>query len=360
MLEIFKNKARKICIIRIIALVVIFIIICAVMGTSLLYFITGPEKISKVEKYSGLEDLEDLEGKYVSYDAKCVLLQFAEHTTLYEDTGNETVNGGNYLVYDDEKQIFFGVYLSKSKEEKVFDLIDESWKWLYEEIEDISFSIPVKGTWTLISGKLLEYYKDTITEYFGSDLLDMASAYYIDSSMVGAHSKTTIYIFLAVLAADILLVIYTFIQMLNGSYDKHIKKYISDNPQTSLATIESDFTRAHAYLKSKTWVGQRFTIYMKGIHAYIFSNKDIVWAYYYKRTGRYAVSEIRTYTMSKKLISVSMSEANAMEALKNYNEEQLHMVVGYSKDFEAMFNKNFNEFLNMKYNPYMQEQNTLF
>lgn len=39
------------------------------------------------------------------------------------------------------------------------------------------------------------------------------------------------------------------------------------------------------------------------------------------------------------------------KALKFYGEEQPQMVIGYSKELETCYQKNYDQFLNIKYNP---------
>ena len=60
---------------------------------------------------------------------------------------------------------------------------------------------------------------------------------------------------------------------------------------------------------------------------------------------------MRLYTAEKKLHHISLTEKNTQDALKIYLEEQPHMVIGYSKELEKLYNKKFNEFLDLKYNP---------
>ena len=117
----------------------------------------------------------------------------------------------------------------------------------------------------------------------------------------------------------------------------------------TMGTI-TDFAQAHPIGKN-AWVGRKWTVYVEGPKANILANRDLVWGYYFKQTGKYSVSQLRVFNMAKKMISINLSEDEAHEALKYYAEEQPHMIVGYTKELETSFQKNFTEFLNLKYNP---------
>ena len=117
--------------------------------------------------------------------------------------------------------------------------------------------------------------------------------------------------------------------------------------------IEEDFNCAHL-ISSDVWIGKKWTIYMQGNKAYILTNSDLIWGYYYSRTGRYNVSEMRLFTKDRTQHGISLSEKHTQEALKIYVDEQAQMVVGYSKDLEKMYNKDFNGFLELRYNPVMR------
>ena len=64
-----------------------------------------------------------------------------------------------------------------------------------------------------------------------------------------------------------------------------------------------------------------------------------------------SASQMRLFTTAKKMFSINLSEAETQEALKFYGEEQPHMVIGYSKELETCYQKNYEQFLNLKYNP---------
>ncbi|MDE6960721.1 MAG: hypothetical protein K2P27_07655 [Lachnospiraceae bacterium] len=67
------------------------------------------------------------------------------------------------------------------------------------------------------------------------------------------------------------------------------------------------------------------------------------------------MSQMQLYTADKKSIYISLSESLTKDALRYYGEEQPHMIVGYSAELEQAYRKNFQAFLDLKYNPVMKE-----
>ena len=142
--------------------------------------------------------------------------------------------------------------------------------------------------------------------------------------------------------------------LFSDSYSKSIQQYLQRDSSVSMAAIEQDFHQARL-IGSEVWVGKRWTIYMQGNKARILANKDLVWGYYFRRTGRNSVSEMRLFTKEKDRFGINLSEGNTQAALRIYGEEQPHMVIGYSGELEKMYNKDFNGFLELKYNPAARE-----
>lgn len=342
MLEILKKKSSKSAFIRIIISIVVIIGCLLITKLSVIDFIKGGTPLT------GDFDPAALDGKYVSFDAKYLVEEYVEHTSTNTDTNKTTTTGNSYIVYDYDDDIYFGIYLPYSDQGTAYKLIDESWEWMDGTIDDVSTSIPVKGTWTELTGELLTYYNETAALLFESEDLDFVLPYYIDSDSINGVTFSTFYIFMVVFLLAVVYLIYTVARFLGGSYDKAIKKYLTDNPSISLANIEADFMAATVVDDIR--IGKNWTIYMTGTHANIFSNRDIVWAYYYKRTGRNAVSQINAFTIQKAAITIPVSESCANQILDLYAAGQPHMVTGFSTDLEKTYKKDFPAFLNMKYN----------
>ena len=343
MLETFKKKVARNVIGRFIISAVIIGGIIIYGGKSLLMFFQGPQPIT-----AGI-DYEAMEGSYVGFDAKYFIDEYVRQTSKNTETKKETLKNISYIIYFDEDGYFFGAELSSSKESEMDQYIDTTWSWLAGDIDEVTESKQLKGTWTKLSGKRLQYYEEQITDDLGEEYLQIALPYYIDTNKVGERDFFAIIVMLAALALAVLFIVYTLIRFLTGSTQKNLNKYIANHPEVSMEHFESDFATA-TKISGSIWIGKRWTYYATGIYPKIYENKDLVWAYYYRRTGRYSESSLRLYDKNKKLYSLSATKQEAMDALDVYDKQQPHMVLGYKKELEKMFQKEFQEFLNIRYN----------
>lgn len=97
-------------------------------------------------------------------------------------------------------------------------------------------------------------------------------------------------------------------------------------------------------------MGRRWTYHVSGISTQLLENRDLVWGYYYRRTGRNSESSLRLYDINRRLHTLAASEKEAMAALNVYEQQQPHMILGYKKELEKTFQKDFQGFLNLRYN----------
>lgn len=343
MLETLKKRVTKNLMWRIVISVIIVGAVFFYSGKSILMFVKGPEPIT-----AGM-DYDAAEGSYVSFDAQYIVDEYVRQTERNTDTKKETLKNISYFVYFEEDGYFFGIELPSSKEDEMNQYIDDTISWLNGEVDELTNTKSVKGTWTELTGKRLQYYQEQITDDLGEEFLEIALPYYIDTNKIGDRSFLSIYICLAILAVTILYFIYTLIRYFTGSTQKNIKKYIEANPSVSMEHIEADFASASA-ISSSIWVGRRWTFHVSGISTQLLENKDLVWGYYYHRTGRNSESSLRLYDINRRLHTLAASEKEAMAALNVYEQQQPHMILGYKKELEKTFQKDFQGFLNLRYN----------
>ncbi len=343
MLETLKKKVAKNVMWRFIIAAVVVVGIIIYGGKSLLMFFQGPQPLT-----AGM-DYEAIEGSYVSFDAKYFIDEYVRQTSKNTETKKETLKNISYIIYFDEDGYFFGAELPSSKEEEMNQYIDTTWNWLAGDIDEVTESRLLKGTWTELSGKRLQYFEEQITDDLGEEYLEIALPYYIDTNRIGERDMFAIYILLAGLVLGILYILYTLIRFLTGSTQKNINKYLSKNSDVSMEQIESDFATA-TKISSTIWIGKRWTYHVNGLSAQIYENKNLVWGYYYRRTGKYSESSLRIYDINRKMFTLGATKQEAMDALDVYDKQQPHMVLGYKKELEKMFTKQFQEFLNLRYN----------
>lgn len=362
MLETLKKKSQRSRITRAIVCTVIAVILLAFTKFALFDVITGPAELDITAAP------ETYKGKYVTIDAEFFLTDYVEHTTTTTRRygGSSTrVDGNSYIVFqsvdDYEKNssvwYYYSVYMPKSKQNSLYVKIDDTWEYWQDESGTVAPPEPVRvtGTWSPMEAEMERYYRETLAEMGVTESeFDQIYFYTLDTAKLGGQN---IYAFWVCSIAAILLVlyvIYDIVMMCGNSYAAEINKYLQNNASVSMSAIEADFGNAHTIGKD-VWVGKNWTIFVSGPKCSILPNKDLVWGYYFRRTGRNSASEMRLYTKEKKLYHISLSESQTKEALQYYIAEQPHMVIGYTSDLEKTYQKKFQEFLELRYNPAMRE-----
>lgn len=343
MLEVMKKRVARNLIWRIIIAAVVIGGILIYCGQSLLLFIQGPKPISAGMDYDAAKD------SYLSFDAAYVIDEYVRQSERNTDTNKETLKNISYFVYFKEDGYFFGIELPSSKEEEMEQYMDDTYRWLDGEIEEVPGSKHVAGTWTELTGKRLQYYKEQITDDLGEEFLEIALPYYLDTNAVGNRSLVSLYVCLAGMAIAFLTILWNLVRYCTGSTQKKIKKYLDGNQSVSMEQIEADFAAAQA-ISGTIWVGRRWTYHVAGLTAGILENRSLVWGYYYRRTGRYSESTLRLYDINRKMHGLTASEKEAMAALDVYERQQPQMVLGYKKELEKMYQKDYQNFLNLRYN----------
>ncbi len=357
MLETLRSKARKSNIWRIALSIVGIVILLAITKFAIFDVITGPTHMDITQ------DPASYEGKYVTIDADFFLYDYIEHSTTTKKKygGSSTsIDGYSYIAfqwvddYENDTSIwyFYSVFLKKDKQLEMNSKIDQAFAFLTDETGSTAPPEPVTvtGVWNKMDSQTERYFRESLAELNIEETdLDLFYFYELDTKNIGGVNAL---FFWVMMAGAVLLLVFAGLSvagLFSDSYLKAIQQYLQRDSSVSMATIEEDFGKAQL-IGSEVWVGKRWTIYMQGNKAKILANKDLVWGYYFRRTGRNSVSEMRLFTREKNMFGINLSENNTQEALKIYTAEQPHMVIGYSKELEKMYNKDFNAFLGLRYN----------
>jgi hypothetical protein len=345
MYELLRKKVLKRTIIRIVISLVIIIAYFAFYGNDLIGVLSGPVKITE-----GI-NLEEYEGKVVTFDADCVLSEYIRFEEKNTKTFVKKLTDIGYLAFDEENGKFFGIQLGAKNETQMNSLMDESVDYFIGDTEDIPTGIKVTGTLVKLTGEERRHFNDTIDYLFANvpEFKDYVIPYVIVNGTIGSLNTTAFYIIGSIALFTLLHLIYVIVNFIRGKYTKEFDKYLQNNQTVSLSAIEADFEAAKQFGK-EIWIGKNWTIFISGVHGHIHDNKDVIWAYYYQRTGKYSVSEVKLYKKDKTVASITASKKLSMEILEYYSETQPHMVIGYNKETEKLYQKNFNEFLEIRYN----------
>lgn len=362
MFETLRKRARKTYLWRVgLSLVGLIIILVATNGAifQLAAGMGGMDITASPETY---------EGRAVILDAEFFVTDYVEHTTTtVRDSGSRSTStdGNSYIAFqsvqnDGEEYstwYFYSLYMKNSKTDMLYEKINETWEYLNDESGATAPPAPIKvmGTWSRMEPAMERYYTETMNELgIEEGDYDRIYLYTLDTGKLG---RVNPYLFWALMAGCVLLIGWfaaSVIGCFRKTYEKEIHKYLQKNTAYSIGEIEGDFTTAHPIGKD-VWVGKKWTVYMSGASAKIVQNHDLVWGYYFRRTGKNSVSQMQLYTSEKKSIYISLSEELTREALQYYGEEQPQMIIGYDAELERMYQKNFPAFLELKYNPAMKE-----
>lgn len=351
MKETLKKHATKSFIIRTTVVAVILIVSLIFTKVGMIPLLFGGTQID------GTADFDALEGKQVSFDANYICAEYVRRTSTDTDTHRTTLTHVGYIVWDYDNDVMFGVYLPASESSKLDDMIDETWEWLDYEIKEVSSTLHIDGTLRKMEGQELQYFEETIDELLYEEAKEMVRYYTIDTTQINGLEKGWLAVISAVDMWALIYFIWSLISYLTQGYYRAIKKFLDANPSIQESRMDADFASAVLFQK-KIWVGKEWTVYIKGMKAYLMENRKQVWAYYYQRTGRYSVSQIRFFDRDKKNRNIDIPHKMYEEMLKVYQDRQPQMVLGYDKDWEKMYKKNFEEFLNLRYNKVISQVQT--
>ncbi|HCL01091.1 MAG TPA: hypothetical protein DHW61_01490 [Lachnoclostridium phytofermentans] len=304
---------------------------------------------------SGKWNPEELEGKYVTLDVDLVFGTFAEETSTNTKTNKTTTTSlcylGGYFDEASEYGVIYGIKVSNANKDGLESIMDDLYNDTYP-----SKTHKITGTFKKMDGKILQYYNETLEEYF-EVVPEDAIPYAIFDEEVNGMDITLVYILTAGAAIMFIVAIIGLIRLFAGSSDKYIKKFLDSNNKASLSQLELEFSKGKLIGK-KIVAGRKYTFYQSGAYMHVVDHTEFVWAYYFSRSGKHSQSLVRTFNMNKKKLEINACKADAGALLQYYQESQPQMMVGYDKDLEKCFNKDFQTFLGYCYNDAKAKQET--
>lgn len=300
------------------------------------------------EDYLELEEYDRLEGKWVSLDVQYVLDTYYKK---HNSSSTSTIDNYGYLVYDEESGYMLGIYVNRHESLNTWeDLEDDTYDYLSGGTDTPPAPITIEGTFRKMTGSELNNFKNTANDWgekvFDTDYTDMTLMYTIDTSEPFISSDTMKALVGMVAWLAIVWLVVDAIMFFTKAPVKKIRKYMNKNGLNE-TELDSDF--ASAKIVKNVHVGHQCTYVRTGSRWSMFKNTDLVWAYYYRRTGRYSVSQIIAYHYDKKASYINLSRSVSEEILKYYAQILPQIIVGYSSDLEREFMKDYNTFLSHKY-----------
>lgn len=350
MYETLKAMGKKRAVTRMIISLVVAAGILIFTKFGAIQLLTGPKQLDLTK------DLASQAGQYVEYDANMIVGEYVRVVSQNTSTRQETLKSIGYLAYDYDTDLIFGIFSPAGQRRPLDQLMDATDS--YWDGGGFPDGLKVTGALIPIPSDEMSYFNSSVGDLTGME--DYIFPYTIKTGhmpvLIGTSMTTGLVAVLSVGAVFLILLAISYLFTMNSNKAvKNIENFISQNPGITQEMIEADFLTAEQITK-QVWVGRRFTIYMGGLTANIINNADQVWGYYYQRTGRYAVSQAWLYDKNKKCTMINVSQADANRILENFVVNQPHVVIGYSKELEKLFKKEFDQFLALKYNVPEQSQ----
>ncbi len=348
MLEELKGRAQKSAKTRIIGWAITIVVLMIAPLFAPIQMILGPKDLTGKTNL----DYSKYEGKYVSLDVSYVLGYYMEEYTVDKSNRRTSTNKYGYIVYNYDDNSCVGVWLPKSEDSQMQKKIDATLEFLLSGTE-ASESKKVKGTLKPLTGQELDFYKESIEELeeYIPGIVEASAYYYIVYESVNRIPTYVIYLIYIVCAIGVIMIIVSLIQLLSKKSEKDLNKFIAANPGVTEAQIDSDMRAAvRIGKKNAIFAGQRFTVWQVNTAVKILDNSKLVWAYYYRVTGRNSVSQTRIFNIDHKMIAINASKDASDKLLSAYVATQPHMIIGYKSELEKQYNKDFRGFLDLCYN----------
>ncbi|MBQ4069614.1 MAG: hypothetical protein IJC76_10230 [Lachnospiraceae bacterium] len=344
--EIVKRVKRN-QLISMMLFIVIAIICLAITRFNIINVVNGPENVNLVKN-----DIKDYNGKYIQVSIYHPLGIYEEDYVENTSTKEQNTTHYAYLIYDADETYsnysLYGAMIPKSMYYEFNKLADESSNFLMSEDFLPTYKpFAFKGLVKKMDSIQLGYYNSVLSE-LGQPSVD--EAYYIDYNiMPGDMDYSFVVAFTVIAGIFVLIAIIMLILSFTNRGLVSIQKYVAKHPETSLERLDYEFQSSQCFAKN-VWVSKGHIFKCGPFSVKIIDLSDIVWAYYYKKTGKHPQSYIRMYNTKKRMLSVDASEKISYEILEYMEQMTPHIVLGYSKELQQTFDKNFNEFLNIKYN----------
>lgn len=328
---------------RIIALIILAVIgIIVIASTKLVAFRT-----LSTTKLTSDSDFAALEGKYVSYVMEAPLDYYETVGTHNSDTNKDTINQYAFFVYDVDGGFFFGIMRDASKFDETDEMSDQLWDYWVGDADKEPEPVTIKGTLTKMDSQDTRYF-DNVLNYFAADGITAdAKYYYIEEGRVDGERVSTAWLMTGIGFLFILAGVFYYFRG-KKSWDKKITKYLSRNSQYTRAQIEADIEGGKAMNGGSTIIGKRWLFTADSV-INICALENLCWGYYYRRTGRYSVSQMRLFYAGGGMFTVNASEGEAKAMLQYLYEQLPYIVVGYNKEWEKLYNKKREEFLSLRY-----------
>lgn len=350
MFEELKKKALKSSLVLTVVFFIAGAVMTGLMASNMFYIVTG---------YVDFEQLEpdEVKNQLVTYDIQYNYGSFMSESEYNKNTSRTTLKYVYYMIATGDEYAedyrFMAIKAPASYEKRMDKMAQNTNNWLTSE------AIHVTGKIQKMDDEEYGYFVEALEDagWTQAEIEAEVIPYYINWHANPSSAKGG-FIFLFALGAFFLAwAIIRIIKACNGGYLKKLKKDIA-NAGYNEAALESDYARAVVIdKKGNIRVGRLMIYFIVGSDVRAIPNNKLVWAYMNTVTHRtngiktgttYSV-QLETEGAGAFSVGVDKQEM-ALDMLTKINETLPWVVVGYSDELKALYNKNRAEFLNLRYN----------
>lgn len=357
MLDKLKKKSIKKSLFSVILLVVIGLILIGVEFSNLKSLLNGHVKFETLTPEEISEDV--IVDASINTNFGC----FAEYYEENTDTHVTRTTDLYYIIWtgdeDDEDYRYIGIKVPVEDEDAMEAMAEAT--YYYEYSDPIEYS----GAINKMNDEEYQYFKEYFIEsgWTEEEFEEWTLPYYISVGALTGGAAVTVYVIFGIGVLLVLIGILRLVLSLNGGGLKTFKKEL-EAAGYSEADVEYDYESARVFdEKNGIRIGRKLTYFMSGSKPHAIPNDKLVWAF--QRTITHRTNGIKTGTTyevvlnnyDKKSFHISVAKENmSVEILQYIGQTMPWVVVGYNDDLNKLYNKDYQNFLQLCYNKARQEQ----
>lgn len=286
----------------------------------------------------GKSDLDELTAEQI-HDA-----MYVEGTVwgIYDAYANTTkgtdVVSQEYIIPVGENE-YMGMVVKPKYIAQCDALMDETWAYLYDEVDAITGQFKVKGTILSMSDDSWRYFREVLKED-GMEDMDLALRYYLVVDQYGGAETGEQIIAVAVWLVLWGIAFWILISTLTGRYQKDLKKYCE---ATGAESKVEQFYRNTAPIHNLRL--SRDYILGTGEKTCFLPSDDLLWAYtYIEKRKKYGVITVSKHVSVKFCSKDGTQRQHAVGSEEQGHQilEQIHtvlpwVIVGYSDELAKTY-----------------------
>lgn len=347
MFEKLKKKSIKSTIPAVIVLCVIGIALIVLEFQNLIAVIRGPVVFETLEP-------EEIKGTIV-VDASITVNfgAFFEWVEKNTQTNRTRTTSVYYIIWtgtdDSEDYRYMAIKVPASDERKMDAMADNT--------NNNMLSDPIKysGAIKKMPSKEYEAFREVFEEsgWTDEEIDENTLPYYINVGALTGSAGTTVFVFFGAGIILVLLGLLLLIYAMTGGRLKSIKKELASLGLTE-SEADYEYESARAFNKKGDFrISSKLTFFMLGKTPHVLLNDKVVWVYQMNTTTNSVTTyELRFFLVNNRNpfhIAIPNSDTGT-EALRYIAQTMPKTIVGYSEDLFNMFQRNYEGFLNLKYN----------